>query len=398
MTKQPNIDHYCLDNEWLNHRMLFIAGPRQVGKTTYAQNKIKERGGAYFNWDSSEVRKAYSNQEGFFGRGLDPSSLVVFDEIHKIHKWKNILKGIYDGYKKQYQFMITGSARLDTFRRSGDSLVGRYFLTHLLPLSIGDLHSNNFAEFICADSLISSAADSPRYSEELAQLLSLGGFPEPFYKGSVKFWRHWQKQHQELLIQEDLRDLSNIVSINKIEEMLGLLETQVARPVSYNSIATALEVNHVSIKQWLIGLEKIMLVYRIKPWSKKITRSLQKSPKVYFYDWSFVSEPGARYENFVASQLMKACTLWRDRFALEFDLYFIRTYDDAEVDFLITLAGKPWLLIEAKHGNPDIPSALYRFSEELKVPAILVTNENGWNTKKNNIQILSADKLLGVLP
>ena len=165
--ERPNIDFYALDKEWLSDRMLFIAGPRQVGKTTYAKNKIDQQEGSYFNWDDKKVRNAYALNPSFFDNGDKLGKLIVFDEIHKMRKWKNILKGAYDVYKSNYKFIITGSAKLDTFRKSGDSLVGRYFLTHMFPLSVGDLINNNFKEYTDADSLLKDAHDiKPKFSKE----------------------------------------------------------------------------------------------------------------------------------------------------------------------------------------------------------------------------------------
>lgn len=399
--ERPNIDFYALDEEWLSNRMLFIAGPRQVGKTTYAKNKINQLGGSYFNWDDKKVRNAYALNPSFFDNEDKSRQLIIFDEIHKMRKWKNILKGAYDVYKSNYRFIITGSAKLDTFRKSGDSLVGRYFLTHMFPLSVGDLINNNFKEYIDADSLLKDAHDvKPKFSkEEMDQLINLGGFPEPFFKNNYSFKRRWTSQHQELLIREDLRDLSNIRSLDAVEHLILLLEPKVSSLCVTDPLARTLEVDFKTIRQWLLQLEKIMLIFSIKPWDKRITRSLHKSSKVYFYDWASVSSPGAKLENFVASQLFKACTLWQDRYGYKYDLNYIRTYDGAEVDFLITCERKPWLLIEVKHGQPDVQSSLHRFKTELNIPALLLTNLPKINTKKKEgISIMSLERFLSILP
>ena len=399
--ERPNIDFYALDKEWLSNRMLFIAGPRQVGKTTYAQKKINQLGGSYFNWDDRKVRNLYMSDPSFFDNEDKFGQLIVFDEIHKMRKWKNILKGLYDVYKSNYRFIITGSAKLDTFRRSGDSLVGRYFLTHMFPLSVGDLSNIDFKEYTEANSLLKDAHNSePKFSyEEIDQLINLGGFPEPFFKNSHSFRRRWQAQHQELLIREDLRDLSNIRSLDTVENLILLLESKVSSLCTIDPLARTLEVDFKTIRQWLLQLEKIMLIFSIKPWNKKITRALHKSSKVYFYDWASVSPKGAMLENFVASQLFKACTLWQDRYGHKYDLNYIRTYDGAEVDFLITYEKNPWLLIEVKHGQPDVPSSLYRFKTELNIPALLLTNLPKINLKKKEgISIMSLERFLSILP
>jgi len=396
-----NIDFYTFDKDWLSDRMLFVAGPRQVGKTTYARKKISQFGGSYYNWDDKKVRNLYALNPSFFDRKDKSGNLIVFDEIHKMRNWKNILKGTYDVYKPDYRFMITGSAKLDVFRKSGDSLVGRYFLTHMFPLSVGDLTNLNFKEYTNADTLLKDAHNSKsRFSkDEMDQLINMGGYPEPFFKNSHSFKRRWSSQHQELLIREDLRDLSNIRSLDAVEQLILLLESKVSSSCSIDPFARSIEVDFKTIRQWLLQLEKIMLIYTIKPWNKKISRSLHKSSKIYFYDWTAVSSNGARLENFVASQLFKACTLWKDRYGYKYELNYIRTYDGIEVDFLVTCERKPWLLIEVKHGKPDIPSCVYRFKNELNVPALILTNLPKINVKnKDGISIMSLEKFLSVLP
>ena len=397
---KPNIDFYAFNQDWIHGRMLFIAGPRQVGKTTYTLKKIEELGGSYFNWDDREVRRAYEEKSSFFVQSSQLNSLVVFDEIHKRKNWKDILKGIYDTHKSNYQFVITGSAKLDIFRRSGDSLVGRYFLTHIFPISAGDLLSLNFKAYNSSTSLLKNILNLTKitHSESTSSLLRFGGFPEPFFKGSESFFRRWQNQHQELLIREDLRDLSNIQNLDKIETLVSLLEKNVSGIVSHNSLAQDLETDHKSVKQWLLQLEKIMLTFTVKPYFKQIQKTLRKNPKVYFYDWSFVKSYGSRFENFIACQLLKAITLWNERFGYNFDLYFIRTYSDKEIDFCITFDNKPWLLIEAKYGYPDISQAIKEFSRQLKVPAVILTNEENWNVKKEDIYIFSVGRFLSLLP
>lgn len=398
---KPNIDYYALDQNWLNHRMLFIAGPRQVGKTSYVKQKIKELGGSYFNWDEKKVLNAYQEYaEDFFTQDSTKNSLIVFDEIHKRHKWKDILKGVFDAHRESYQFIITGSARLDTFRRSGDSLVGRYFLTHILPISVGDLINLNFCAFTDARSLLERAANTePQINEaELEQLITLSGFPEPFYSGQQSFYDRWSEQHEELLVREDLRDLTQVQNLDGVEKLITLLKPRLASPVSLNSLAEDIEVKQDSIKKWLLQLEKIMLIFKVQPWSKKIQRSIKKSPKVYFYDWASIKDPGKRFENFIAMQLYKACILLKDRYGLKFELNYIRTYDEQEVDFLISLDSKPWLLIETKLGKPESSNALTKFSKIFKIPALILSAQDGFNYKKENIWFMSANRFLSQLP
>jgi len=394
----PALDNFAFDKNWILDRMLFISGPRQIGKTTFIKNKIFTIGGSYYNWDNPDVRLAYNKSSSFFVDKTKAHSLVVFDEIHKRNKWKDILKGIYDVHKTNYRFVVTGSARLDTFKRSGDSLVGRYFTTHMFPISPNELQGTDFKEFSCAHEFINVMRSECGVQKNISNdLISLGGFPEPFFTGSVSFWRRWQKQYQDLLIQEDLRDLSNIQRLDSIELLVNLLKQKVSSTVSYNSLVNDLQADNKSIKSWIAQLEKLMMVFSIKPWSKQINKSFRKNPKIYFYDWTLVSEPGARFENFLALQIFRTLTLWNDRFGYDFELFFIRDYNDNEVDFCISLNSKPWLLIESKLGSPRPSSSLNKIKATLGVPSIIVTNERNWNTFMDDNYIVDIDRFLAVL-
>ncbi len=394
----PNIDHYALDKDWLSNRMLLIAGPRQVGKTTYCLNKIKQLGGAYYNWDDARVRQAYAQDSGFFSDS-PRRQLIVFDEIHKRHKWKDILKGIFDVYRDDYQFIVSGSAKLDTFRKSGDSLVGRYFLTHIYPLSCGDLLGLDFPEYRTAAQLINLAFEqrSSFCASDFDSLFNLGGFPEPFFKSNEAFKKRWQRQHQELLIREDLRDLSRILSLDKIEKLVTLLRSRVSAEASYHNLAADLEAKPDQVKNWIKHLEAIMLLVTVSPWSAKISRSMRKQPKIYFYDWSILDDVGARFENFVAMQLIRACTLWSDRYGDDYKLHYVRTYDNVEIDFLISKNNKPWLLIEAKCSEPEHSAAQLTIAATLKVPLVVLSRSKK-RKKFENLYYLNIVDFLSLLP
>lgn len=363
------LQHYWNDPHWLGNRMLFVSGPRQVGKTTLVSQTLLSGQQAYFNWDNRKVRRAYQEDPDFFSGITAP--WICFDEIHKRPKWKDILKGIYDTHKK-YQFVITGSARLDTFRKSGDSLVGRYFHTHLFPLNLADFCRNNFSPAKNPLELIHKAQDQTD-AKELDDLINLGGFPEPYFSGSEGYWKRWSNNHKTLIIREDLRDLTKIVEIDKIESLLDMLNPSIGQPVSYRNFAQDLETTHGSIRRWLETLNKIQLIFSVAPYSKNIRRSYTQERKWYYMDWRAAGENC--FENYVACSLLRAVVLWTDRYGDKMSLHFVRTHDQTEVDFLICKEGKPWLLIEAKTGGTEISSAVYRFTRELHVPCIVTTRK-----------------------
>lgn len=393
-----SLEHFWDAPDWLRERMLLLSGPRQVGKTTLVTHSLCPDPKAYFNWDSRTVRMAYQKNPDFF-EGTK-SKWICFDEIHKRPHWKDILKGIYDTHKDQHHFVITGSARLDTFKRSGDSLVGRYFHTTLFPLNLPDFRKKDFTPPDKALDLLKKAADM-KDMPQLDDLLNLGGFPEPFFSGSETFWKRWSANHRDLIVREDLRDLSRITELDKIEVLLEALAPSIGKTVSYRDLGNDLETGHASIKRWLEALNTVQLVFSVPPYSKNVRRAFKQERKWFYTDWRAAAEN--RFENYVAASLLRACVLYTDRYGEKMQLAFVRTFDGAEVDFLICKDKKPWLLVEAKEGNPDVSSAVYRFCRELKVPCAVVTkrpNINRAMTGDNGEQVfcLSWSKLGALLP
>lgn len=378
--------------------MLFLSGPRQVGKTTLVTSTICTDKEAYFNWDSRRVRKLYLEDPDFVS-GIRPG-WICFDEIHKRPKWKDILKGIYDEYKDRFRFVVTGSARLETFKKSGDSLVGRYFHTRLFPLNLPDFNKTDFSLPRHSHDLLQNAAGQ-KDGAEIEDLLTLGGFPEPFFSGSETFWKRWSINQRELIIREDMRDLEHVIEFDKIEHLLEMLHPSIGATVSYRNLALDLETTHGSIRRWLEILNRLQLIFPVTPFSKKISRAYKVEKKWYYMDWRLAGSNV--FENFVAASLLRAVSLYTDRFGENMSLHFVRTHDGAEIDFLICRNGSPWLLVEAKEGAPDIPSAAYRFSQTLNVPCVIATRKRGISSKKTGMEgqtiyRMSWSKLGRILP
>lgn len=392
------LQFFFTQSDWIRNRMLFISGPRQVGKTTLVASVLCPKKETCFNWDNRKVRLAYQKDADFFTQA--PPGWICFDEIHKRPKWKDILKGIYDSHKDLYHFVVIGSARLETFQKSGDSLVGRYFHTHLFPLNLGDFHRNDFCLPASPSGMLQRAADL-KDSTAFEDLVALGGFPEPFFSSSQAFWKRWSNNHQDLILHEDVRDLSRVVEIDKIEALLQMLSPSIGHTLSYRNMALDLETTHGSIRRWLTILNKVQLVFSVSPYFKNIRRAFKQERKWYYMDWRAAEKN--RFENYVATSLLRAVTLYADRFGERMSLCFVRTHDGAEVDFLICRDKRPWLLVEAKEGTPDISSAVYRFSHELKIPACVVTNQKNvfktrTGTEGQKVYCLSWSKLGQLLP
>ncbi len=360
--------------------MIFLAGPRQAGKTTLCELISRSYTNyLYFNWDIAEHRTRFLGDNNFFtdvGRKDTTTPLVVFDEIHKYKDWKNYLKGSYDQFHDQFRFLVSGSGRLDLYQKGSDSLAGRYFLFHLWPFTISELGGDNLT--------ISSFLKDPfqiRMKEGLKlgkiwkKLSTLSGFPEPYLSGKETSYRRWSNTYSRQLIREDIRDLTGVKSIIEIETLYMLLPSKIGSPISATSLSRDLKVSYNSIQSWLSIFETFFMTFSITPWTKKVSRAIQKERKVYLWDTPRIKADAARFENMVALELYRAVSAWNDMGYGTFLLHFIKNKEHQEVDFLISNENEPFLLIETKLSEKIPSKALVKFQNFLNIPAVQLHRE-----------------------
>jgi len=386
------VGKYIFDPEITAGKMIFLSGPRQVGKTTFAQNWLASMGveETYFNWDDPAIRSEYNRNPLFFkniiqAKFKEKPVPVVFDEVHKHKNWKNILKGVYDTNKDRIRLLVTGSARLGLYRKSGDSLVGRYFSYQMFPLSlpeaIGDFSFilNEDAPLSDGEALIRLAGKirSDKGQDGLERLLTYGGFPEPFLKGSPRFHRRWQEEYKTLLTKEDVRDLSRIADLKGLEQLIEVLPLRVGAPLSVNSLREDLGYHHKTLTTWIEILSKLYLVFTIRPWHRNILRSIKKEKKLFFLDWSILEDPGKRFENLLAVALLRLAARFTETGLGSFELMYLRDKEKREVDFVVIKDNRPLALFEAKESDESIsPSGKY-FANRLGIPFYQVTRLPG---------------------
>ncbi len=348
--------------------MAFLMGPRQAGKTTVSLAAAGEWSKHfYFNWDNAQEKLLFIEGPTAIAKqaGLDvlmtESPVLIFDEIHKFGKWKNFLKGFFDLYEKRTKIIVTGSARLNIYKKGGDSLMGRYFYYRLHPLSVAEIVSPTLIEE-------EIRSPSPISVSDWEALLEHGGFPEPFIQRSKSFSLRLKNLRKDQLFREDIRDGTKIQEIAELELLAECLRRQAAESLTYHSLATKIRVSTDTVRRWIEILKSFYYCFTIQPWSKNVTRSLIKEPKLYLWDWSLIDDEGHRNENIVASHLLKATHFWSDRGLGDYGLYYLRTKDQLETDFLVTKNDKPWFLVEVKTKAKGLSPALYHFQKELGAP------------------------------
>ena len=323
----------------LEKKIVIITGPRQVGKTTLSRSLTLEHD--YFNYDRVADRLELK-QESWDRK----KQLVVFDELHKMNQWKRWLKGIYDTEGVKPQLLVTGSAKISTYRKVGDSLAGRYFQYRLHPFALKEVKSMYASE------------------DAFQRLWECGGFPEPFINGSRTFYQRWKKTHTDIILRQDLIDITNIRDIQAVETLIELLRNNVGSTISYANLARSLEKDAKTIKNWLQLLEDLYVIFAVTPYSKKINRSLLKEPKYYFYDSGcVVKDNGAKLENIVAASLLKELHFLEDTLGVTAKLHFARNKEGMEVDFVIVIDAVPSYLIEVKYSDSNPSKGFFCFEK-----------------------------------
>lgn len=322
----------------VSDKMVFVTGPRQVGKTTLAKSLSKEfRRPIYLNYDSTTDRQRIDNADWPAAHDY-----VILDEIHAKPDWKSYLKGLYDTKPAHQALLVTGSARLDTFRQAGESLAGRYFRWRLHPFSVKELLPHVPLEDQCLDNL-----------------LRFGGFPEPLMKGTDGARRRWQNQYFTDLVREDVRDFSRIHEIRSMALLMEMLRTRTGSPLSFDALGREIGVSPNTVRSYVEILESLHIVFLVRPYHRNVSRALSKAPKLYFYDWAYVNDAkdnapdsGARFENLVAAHLLKHVQFLTDSEGASLQLHYVRTTSQHEIDFVIANEnGDAQQFIEVKVGN-----------------------------------------------
>ncbi|KKR70133.1 MAG: hypothetical protein UU13_C0013G0013 [Candidatus Nomurabacteria bacterium GW2011_GWB1_40_7] len=357
----------------LKKKMVFIVGPRQVGKTWLSKQILKEyKNPIYLNYDNSDHREIIKKQSW-----LPDVDLIIFDEIHKMSKWKNYLKGVYDTKIESTHILVTGSARMDAFKKVGDSLAGRFYMYHLLPFTLAEIKEVKF-------------------DNSIKFLLERGGFPEPLLSPNQKEADRWRSLYTESLLGQDVLEFQDIDKVNAIRQVYQLLKGKIGSPLSYSSLARDIGVSSATVKKYIGILEALYIIFIIKPYTHKISRSILKEPKIYFFDYGLINDLGARFENFVALALYKHTILKGDLSGKPYSLGFLKTKEKKEVDFTLADDQNNLIeIIEAKVSDSSASKTLEYFAKKYKVKGTqVVYNLNTEHISSKGVYIKNAEKYL----
>jgi hypothetical protein len=342
--------------------MVLLCGPRQCGKTTLARGLEHKQSGAYYNWDVDRHRKLIRSST------LDESAgLWIFDELHKFRSWRNWLKGTYDLHHDRHPILVTGSARLDLYRRGGDSLQGRYFFHRLHPFTLSELEQNHrFSD----SNQIPDLLHKPRPSAQkgLDDMLLLGGFPEPLLSASKRKADRWRLSYGTRLVREEIRDLERVQELDKIELLFERLSTCVGSVLSINSLREDLEASFPAVKNWVNILDRTYATFRLPPFGAPRVKAVKKEQKLYLWDWARVEEPSACFENLIAVHLLRLAHWMEDVEGVKSELRYFRDTARHEVDFILLRKSQPWLAVEVKMGDRPLDSGLRYLLERVRIP------------------------------
>lgn len=356
----------------LKSKMVFVGGPRQVGKTTLSKG-LWGPSGLYLNWDDLSDRETIKSHK------IPPKvKFLILDEIHKYRLWRTLLKGLYDKFAPALSIIVTGSARLDLFKKGGDSLFGRYHYYRLHPFDLAEV-------------------DKKLKRETTQRLLEFGGFPEPYTKQDPVFYRRWGRERINRVVFQDIRDLEKINDLGKLDLLVDALPERVGSSLSLRNLAEDLEVSPNTIKNWVEVLERVYYCYRISPFGATKIRAVKKNPKLYLWDWAGVKDLGARYENMVAGHLLKYCHFMEDTLGYKMELRYLKDVDSREIDFVVIKDKKPQFAVECKTGEKSISKHIHYFKERTNIPFFYQVHLGTQDYQEPGIRVLPFEAFCGEL-
>jgi hypothetical protein len=256
-------------------------------------------------------------------------------------------------------------------------LAGRFFVYHLFPFTLAEIKET-------------------KIERQMTLLMERSGFPEPLLAPDILDANRWRSLYVESLLGQDVLEFQDIDKVNAIRQIYQLLKGKIGSPLSYNSLARDTGISPATVKKYIEILEALYVIFIIRPYTHKISRSILKEPKIYFFDYGVIDDVGARFENFVALALYKHTVLKTDLSGKTHSLGFLKTKELKEVDFaLFDDQNNLTEIIETKVSDTAVSKTLEYFSEKYKVKGVqLVYNLNTERMSPKGVYIKRAQKYL----
>jgi predicted AAA+ superfamily ATPase len=366
----------------------FIVGPRQSGKTTLMlllKKHIEEKGGRtlFLNLDIETHKEFVTSQEKLIRKieleiGKN-KGFIFIDEIQRKENAGLFLKGIYD-LNLPWKFIVSGSGSVDLKEKIKESLAGRKRIFELSTISFDEFvnfKTNYKYEKKLYDFFAVNTAEGYKLLEEY---LNFGGYPRVILEDRLNEKLELMNEIYESYI---TRDISYLLKIHKIESFTNLLKimaSQIGCIINYSELSKTLGISIKTVKDYLWYLEKTFILRKITPYFKKVKKEIKKAPIYYFYDigmrnfslgnFGYLKEDiGFVFQNFIYNLL-------REIIPPSYKIYFWRTQDKAEVDFVID-TGNTLIPVEVKYKKlkePEIPRSMRSFIEKYKVEKAFIIN------------------------
>ncbi len=331
---------------------ILITGARQVGKSTLAM-ELSEN---YVTLDDITALHLAKNDPQLFIAGL--KTPIVIDEIQKAPELFSAIKIAIDRDRKAGQFILTGSANVMAFKNISDTLAGRIAIFELSPLAQMELYEAKkpFLESLFEGSIFEEK-EAFRDEGAIYQRILDGFYPEMVKLEDAKMKYLWLSSYIATYIERDIRDIENIRNIDKFARLIHLLASRSANILNKSDLAKEAALDIKTLENYISLLELVYQIKRVRPYFANIGKRFVKSEKLFFTDTGILchllgiksvealfASPflGAVFETFIFGELQK-----QKSFLEGIELFYYRTHDKKEIDFIIEKEGEI-VALEAK--------------------------------------------------
>jgi len=317
-------------------KVLVLYGPRQVGKTTLANDLLSTVSlrSRFVNADELIYREALASQSRQkLGEVLGDAELLVIDEAQRVPEIGLNLKILIDSYP-QAVIVATGSASFDLANKISEPLTGRKLIFNLYPVSYSEIRQT---------------LGALEARTQLERWLVWGGYPAIVTTDNPVLRERLLGELVGSYLYRDILDLEGVRRADKIVDLLRLLAFQIGQEVSLAELAASLALNRQTVERYLDLLEKVFVIFKVSGFSRNLRKEVTKNARYYFYDngvrnsliqnfnsLTLRNDVGQLWENYLLIERRKA----NQAAGRSVNAYFWRTYDQKEIDCIEEHGGK----------------------------------------------------------